>query len=251
MPAVIIYCGECGAKIVTDSKHAGRAAVCADCSAKVPIPSKPGGKPQMRRLCPGCGRRVAADLSKAGRTMKCPGCKEEFELPKIKMASASSKKRPKKKPAKGKLIKGRSKKDKTEVVPLIAADDDEGERDDEDEILALLRSMAGSQHIADTDEVDRVEVLDDSDTGLATGSKPTEVKRVIDEELQRADTQGLEPYRKKKPKPKQKSDAKKSGVDRFRFKCPKCGFRILVNRSAIGKRGRCPDCKAVVTIKEP
>ena len=249
MPAVIIYCGECGAKIVTDSKHAGRAAVCADCSAKVPIPRKPGGKPQLRRMCPGCGNRVAADLSQAGHTMKCPGCKEEFELPKIKMGGASDEKSSKGDIIKGKRKKKRPKRAATDVVPLIPVADGEDEADDEDEILALLRSMAGSKHISDTDEVDRVEVLDDSDSGSRTGSKPTEVPKVIDEELQRADTQGMEPY--KKEKPKRKSSGSKKGKDRFRFKCPECGFRILVARSSIGKQGRCPDCHAVVTIEEP
>ncbi|MEW6359687.1 MAG: FYDLN acid domain-containing protein [Planctomycetota bacterium] len=243
MPAIIIYCGECGAKIVTDIKHAGRAAVCADCEAKVPIPRHPSEKPQLRRLCPGCGKRVAADLSKAGHAMKCPGCKEEFALPKIKMGGAPPQKSDEKKPGKEKP----SKKAETEVVPLIAADDD-AEADDEDEILSLLRRMGGG-HVADTDEVDRVEVLDDSDTGSVTGSKRREVPRVVDEDLQRADTQGLEPYGKARPA--RKAAPKKDGADRFRFKCPECGFRILASRSAIGKRGRCPDCKAVVTIEEP
>lgn len=246
MSAIIIFCGECGTKIVTDLKHAGKAAICPECEGKVPIPHKAKDRPQIRLFCPGCKNRVSADLARAGHTMRCPKCDEEISLPKIKMGSQGKEKRAEWMPEgiKKKTGKKPSKKGDTRPLDVVALKGDEDEEEDEDEILSLLQRMSQSQKRSDTEPLDVVEVVDDRDKG----ARRMEVPKVRDDDLQRAETQSMEPFAG--PKRAGGKDAPERGKgETFRFTCPECGFRILVNASLIGKKGRCPDCKEVVLIR--
>jgi len=248
--AVIIFCGECGTKIVTDKKHAGRAAVCAECKAKVPIPRSPGGKPQLRLFCPGCKNRVAATLARAGHTMKCPKCDEEIELPRVRIGDKPPKKKRGEWMPKGTKKAGRRQRppdDDEEIVPLEAAGDKEEDEEEEDEILSLLKRMTGMEKRSDTEPVDVVEVIDDDDEADEPRKEPP---KVIDEELQRAETQGMEPVEQKRKHPAKKAAKESPKKGTFRFMCPECGFRILVKESDIGRKGRCPDCKEIVVIEK-
>jgi len=80
---MIVYCGNCGNRIIRENSAAGRVALCPSCENRVPLPTSNLDKPQIRMLCKGCGGRLRAWVNQAGTTMRCPKCGTRFTLPVI------------------------------------------------------------------------------------------------------------------------------------------------------------------------
>ncbi|MEW6357774.1 MAG: HEAT repeat domain-containing protein [Planctomycetota bacterium] len=77
---MIIYCGQCGKKLLPDDSAAGKVGVCAGCKSRVPIPKAETKKTPICIFCPECNAKLSAPIHQAGKKISCPKCNAEVRL---------------------------------------------------------------------------------------------------------------------------------------------------------------------------
>ena len=81
-----LNCSNCGQKIKTDDKYAGKRVHCPKCKALLQIPqaegrTSPGQSAIIKFRCPNCSQKIGVSPDYAGKVVKCAKCKHRLRVP--------------------------------------------------------------------------------------------------------------------------------------------------------------------------
>ncbi|MDH4239430.1 MAG: DUF5684 domain-containing protein [Phycisphaerae bacterium] len=81
-----LNCGNCGQKIKTDDKYAGKRVHCPKCKTLLQVPQaegriSPGQSAIIRFRCPNCDQKIGVSPDYAGKVVRCAKCKHRLRVP--------------------------------------------------------------------------------------------------------------------------------------------------------------------------
>lgn len=81
-----LNCSNCGQKIKTDDKYAGRRVHCPKCKTLLQVPqamggTSPGQSAIIKFRCPNCSQKIGVSPDYAGKVVKCAKCKHRLRVP--------------------------------------------------------------------------------------------------------------------------------------------------------------------------
>lgn len=91
-----LNCSNCGQKIKTDDKYAGKRVRCPNCKEPLQIPqaegrTSPGQSAIIKFRCPNCSQKIGLSQDYAGKVVKCAKCKHRLRVPQPPDAAAQPK----------------------------------------------------------------------------------------------------------------------------------------------------------------
>ncbi|MHC4694780.1 MAG: zinc ribbon domain-containing protein, partial [Planctomycetota bacterium] len=81
-----LKCSNCGQKIKTDDKYAGKRVRCPSCKQPLQIPqaegrTSPGKSTVIKFRCPNCSQKIGVSPDYAGKVVRCAKCKHRLRVP--------------------------------------------------------------------------------------------------------------------------------------------------------------------------
>jgi DNA-directed RNA polymerase subunit RPC12/RpoP len=81
-----LKCSNCGQKIKTDDKYAGKRVSCPKCKTILQVPqavggTSPGQSAIIKFRCPNCDQKIGVSPDYAGKVVKCAKCKHQLRVP--------------------------------------------------------------------------------------------------------------------------------------------------------------------------